>query len=136
MPSNPTSNPTGNPTGNATTKWAADTAPGEQAYTLYARIEEAFADDPILAMFVPEMRRSFANALMDRFTEPAASDPSSRTVIADIDRWVVRDEALALINTSPLSLLSGAAQDHLAKAVARGLFPHATAAATSATARG
>lgn len=119
---------------NPTTKWTADTTPGEQAYTLYARIEDAFTTDPILAMFVPEMRRSLANALMERFTEPAATDQSSRTVIAGIDRWVVRDEALALINASPLSLLSGAAQDHLARTVARGLFPHATAAATGADA--
>lgn len=118
------------PHANPNTKWTADVAPGEQAYTLYARIEDAFTADPILAMFVPEMRRSFANALMERFTEPAANDQSSRTVIADIDRFMVRDEALALINTSPLSLLSGAAQDHLARTVARGLFPHATAAAT------
>lgn len=117
----------------AQTKWTADTAPGEQAYTLYARIEDAFATDPILAMFVPEMRRSFANALMDRFTVAAADDQSSRTVAEDISPSLVRDEALALINTSPLSLLSGAAQDHLARTVAAGLFPHATYAQRSRT---
>lgn len=113
-----------------TTKWTADVAPGEQGYTLHARLNDAFNSDPILAMFVPDMRTSLINALVDRLTADPVDDQHSRTVIEGIDRFMVRDEALALINASPLSLLSGAAQDHLARTVARGLFPHATAAAT------
>lgn len=111
------------------TKWTADVAPGEQGYTLYARLNEAFLNDPITAMFVPQMLTGLTAALVDRFTAAPADDQHSRTVIEGIDRFMVRDEALALINASPLSLLSGAAQDHLARTVARGLFPHATAAA-------
>lgn len=109
--------------------WTADLAPGEAAWTLHTRIENTFDLDPILAMFVPEMRRGFATALMYALTVPATGDQSSRTVHPDMNPMMVEEIAINVFDASPLSVLSDKARKHLISLLLDGLYPHATIAA-------
>lgn len=112
-------------------KWKSDLSPGEQAHTVYTRIENTFDADPILAMFVPDMRRGFVNALMMSLTVPAVDDQHSRTVAPDMDPMTLEVKAVEVFDSSPLSVLSDKARRHLIRTLLDGLYPHATVASAT-----
>lgn len=109
--------------------WKADMETGEQSFTVATRIEETFRADPILAMFVPEMRKGFVNALVFALTVPGESDQHSRTVAPDMDPMTLEVKACEVFDASPLSVLSDKARKHLISTLLDGLYPHATIAA-------
>lgn len=101
-----------------------DLSAGEHAHAVHARLQDAFASDPVLAMLVPKMVNGLLRAVVHDLTVADLSGrQQSRRVPGDMNAEQARTRIVSVIEMSPMSVLNRKARAHVAQVVFGALYP-------------
>jgi hypothetical protein len=101
-----------------------DLSTGDHAHTVHARLQDAFAADPVLAMFVPKMVTGLLRAIVHELTVPEPSGkPNTRRVPFGMDADAAAARIVSTIEMSPASVLNRRAREHVSQTITTALFP-------------